>query len=529
MYNVLLVDDEPIILEGISSIIDWGRHGTTLAGTARNGIEAARFIDEHEPDIVITDIRMPGMDGLQLIEKVKQERPGIAFILLSGFSEFEYARGAMRHGVAHYLVKPCNENAISSALEEIVRELDSQRARSAFMDRLQHECATMLPHAKEQLLKEMVTNKTYGPRDWDSFTRLFRIPLTLGKVRLVLFQLEGSFEYEHLFAVKNIAEDVLDSGTLLLGTTIGERVLLLVTEPPSEAELLEKVEKTREIFLGYYRIDMTISLSEAGDMTEARKLYHDTLECLAHRFYLGEGSLITSRDVVRSPRSAGIDLESEAERILLLVKAGRLQEVKAGIRQWFDTLSEARLDIAVTQSYVIPFYLSIIRLAVPGEVGAYMKRLTLLEKLDTLPALHELVDAAAEHITRHYYESNLKQHSAVIHKVLDIIQSNLGNPQLTLNWVAKEMLYMNADYLGKLFKKELGMKFSGYVVNLRLEAAVKLMNESDDIKVFEVADRLGYGDNPQYFSQVFKKYIGCAPSEYKRVPQMSGHEGGGTA
>lgn len=109
MYKVMLVDDEKIILDGISQMIDWTSLGTRLIGTASNGVEAYERIKELLPDIVVSDIRMPGMDGLELVAAVHRSHPGIRFVLLSGFGEFDYASRAMQYGVKHYLLKPTNE------------------------------------------------------------------------------------------------------------------------------------------------------------------------------------------------------------------------------------------------------------------------------------------------------------------------------------------------------------------------------------------------------------------------------------
>src|SRR5690625_6932486 len=113
MYKVLLVDDERTILEGISGTVDWEAQGTKLCGTASNGLEALAFIKENHLDIVISDIMMPGLDGIQLIKKAYEIDPNIKWIILSGYGEFDYAQTAMRYGVKHYLLKPCNEENIS--------------------------------------------------------------------------------------------------------------------------------------------------------------------------------------------------------------------------------------------------------------------------------------------------------------------------------------------------------------------------------------------------------------------------------
>jgi two-component system response regulator YesN len=518
MYKVLLVDDERIILEGISKIIDWASLDTQLWGTARHGIEALERIAIEQPDIVITDIRMPGMDGLQLVERIHDLYPEIRMIMLSGFNEFEFARKAMLYGVKHYLLKPCSEQSINQALSEVVEELKQSQSEEQFIQRIQSELTRVLPHAKEQFLKEMVTNKTYGKREWDNFRSLFGIQLETMHVRLALFQAEGQVEYEHLFAVMNIAEDIVERPHLLLGTTIGERVLLLIHDELSEDELIGVLEQVRFIFKKFYKMDMTIALSDSGEITEARSLYRETMECLNHRFYLGEGGLITNRDITQLPEPNEADFTYDEDKLCMLVKSGRSDEVTREINELFEAMIQERLQADTAKTHVTAIYMAIIRQGLQERLPIYMKDLTKLLGLDTLHALKDFLRAAALEITLVYYEANRNKHSSIIAKVLGIIHDNLGNPLLSLHWVAGEMLYMNSDYLGKLFKKELGDKFSNYVTKVRMDKAIEWINQSEDVKVFELADRLGYGDNPQYFGQVFKKYTGFTPTEFKRAP-----------
>lgn len=518
MYKVLLVDDERIILEGISCIVDWQASGTKLIGTAKNGMEAYRMIEEHMPDIVISDIRMPGMDGLELVAKVKQGYPSIDFILLSGFSEFEYARQAMRFGVHHYLVKPCNEKAIAQSLCELVGERKLRLRRETFLASMEIELKKVLPHVKEQFFKELVTNKTYGGREWNEYCRLFRIPTVLHKVRLLLFELEGVFEFEHMFAIKNIATDIFDEETLLLSTTIGKQVLLLLKEFHEEETLFGMIERVKSTFNQYYHIDVTMALSEPGEITKARQMYRETLECLQHRFYLGEGGLITAKDISDAPKQETDELEPDEERLGLMIKSGRWSETEVELQQWFKAIAEARLGIAEVKSYLIPLYAFVVRHGLPERMNDYMKELAALERLNTLLSMQEFIMSIARDITMQHYERNKKKHSGTIAKMLAIIDNNIGNPQLSLQWVAGEMLFMNADYLGKLFKKETGYKFSHYLTKERIQKAVQYISASEDVKVFELADMLGFGDNPQYFSQVFKKHTGLTPSEFRKSP-----------
>ncbi|WP_159882089.1 response regulator transcription factor [Paenibacillus puerhi] len=514
MHKVLLVDDERIILEGISAVVDWKSANTELIGTARNGLEALDAIEENKPDIVISDIRMPAMDGLQLAAKVHERYPGIKLIMLSGFNEFEYARAAMQYGVKHYLLKPCNENKIVEALKDVSEELRQSEESERFVSNMREGLAKVLPHAKEQFLKEFVTNKTYGAHDWAYYRKLFELDVETSRIRLILFQLEGTFDYEHLFAVKNIAGDILPK--TLLSSTIGDHVIIAVEDNLPIQELHERMQRIRTTFLGYYKIDLTIAMSEAGDITSARQLYKETLECLHHRFYLGEGSLITKTDLAGPDQAPVGDFSFDEEPLLLMIKTGRWEDASAEIDEFFAKAIEHRADVYTVKSYVIQLFMAIIRQADAERINAYMSKVVHLAEMDTLHTMQSFLKEVAHEITMRQYEQHKSKHSAIVQKVIGIIEEQLANPELSLNWVAHQLLYMNADYLGKLFKKETDEKFSNYVMKARIKKATEMLDQRSDLKIFELAEQLGFGDNPQYFSQVFKKIVGCTPSEYTK-------------
>ncbi|QAY66038.1 response regulator transcription factor [Paenibacillus protaetiae] len=517
MYRILLVDDERIILEGISTMVNWQSQGAELAGTARNGIEALDLMEKLKPDIVISDIKMPGMDGLQLVEKAYELFPGTGFILLSGFSEFDYARKAMQYGVKHYLLKPCNENVILEALQELITGLEGKRHREQFMQGLQQELAKVLPHAKEQFLKELVTNKTYGQRDWDDYRRLFRIEVEKEQVQLILFQPEGEYEYEHLFAIKNIAEDLLGKSIVLLGTTIGGQALLLLKESYRQEWLFEKLQLIKETFIRFYKQDSTIAVSAPSLITDARFMYRETMECLDYRFYFGEGTIISKKDIAHVESAPAMDYDDE--KLALHLKSGNWDGAGQELELFFQELAGSRMDAVMTRSYLMTLLITIARQSRPEEMGRYMQLITKLDEQHTLKASQQFVTDIAKAVAAANHQTQKTKHSSIIERMIEVVNENIGDELLSLNWVASETLYMNADYLGKLFKKETGEKFSNFVMRQRIEKAVQLIEAAEDVKVFELAEQLGFGDNPQYFSQVFKKYTGQTPSEYRKAPK----------
>ncbi|WP_416367193.1 response regulator [Paenibacillus sanfengchensis] len=250
MYKVMLVDDERVILEGMSQVVDWGAVGAELVDTAKNGLEALDKMSASRPDVVITDISMPGLDGLGLIEQASAAYPQTRFIMLSGYKEFDYARRAMRYGVKHYLLKPCNEQQIQSALSELLQERRRMERQEQAAGVIKQRLQRVLPHVKEQFLLEFITNQTYGPLEVKYYQELFNLELEDHPIRLLLLRIAGGYDYNHLFALKNIAGDLLQSA--LLSTTLEGKLLLLLADHSGLDRLKTEIELTRTTFSQLY-------------------------------------------------------------------------------------------------------------------------------------------------------------------------------------------------------------------------------------------------------------------------------------
>ncbi len=514
-YKVLLADDERIIVEGISSVIDWEALDTELVATARNGIDAYEKIVQYRPDIVISDIRMPGMDGLSLVAKVHEEYPSIKFILLSGFSEFEYARTAMQFGVKSYLLKPCNEDRITEALTGIIAELKDKKESETFIQKLRENYKKAQPYIKSQLLTEFLSTKIHSNRDLSYYQQLFDSNIDELQVRLILFRLEGDFSYEHIFAVKNIGAEIFDSP--LLNTNIGELAVFLLEDEQGTDSLQEQIDQIRERLHEYYKIDTTVAISEGNHIQNARRLYLEALECLEHRFYLGEGSIITKKDILHGNPESHNDIIVDEQQISIKVKSGHVEDVCEEIDAFFQKMAEFRLGIPMTKSYCVQLYLAIVQTGDTDRMQDYLMGTSALLAMDTVQQMKDYIEARAKELTLEYYSRYKSKQSSVINKVISIVEDNIGNPDLSLKMIANEILYMNPDYLGKLFKQETGQRFSSFLTKLRIEKAVEYIQEMDDVKVVTLAEMIGFGDNPQYFSQVFKKQTGYTPSEYRKV------------
>lgn len=513
MYKVLLVDDERIILDGISNTIDWGSHGTQLIGTARNGIDAYNIIVQEKPHIVISDIKMPGMSGLELISRVHEEHLPVRFILLSGFGEFEYAKKAMHFGIKHYLLKPCNENSIIEALTGEIKEIKKEEEHERMIVNIENRLEKVEPYIQLQLLKEFLTDRWQWQGSWNILKRIFPVEFARQKVQILLIKFEAAIQYEHLNALESMMKNKLKSP--LLPLNLGEHLLFLIGGDHDIQGLNQLIYDVRKSFISRYQIDITVVLSDAADVSKTRELYEEALEYLNYRFYTGKGSFITKTDV-EEEKPSNLPIVDDQKKLSLKVKQRKLEDALAIVQEIFRKLQALKLDVQLTRSYVIRLYLSVIQSCSNDIMENDVNKISDLLQADTIHEMKEFIEIVITNLITKSLHLPKSEYTAPVKKVLAMIHEQIGNEELSLKWVAKK-IYMNPDYLGKLFKQETGERFSNYVTRLRIEKAKKLIENEEDVKVFELAEKVGFGDNPQYFSQVFKKFTGFTPSEYRQI------------
>jgi two-component system, response regulator YesN len=371
------------------------------------------------------------------------------------------------------------------------------------------------PYLKAQLLTEFLSGKAGTAKDLETYQQLFGHDISGKQVRLVLFKLEGDFSYEHLNVIKNSGDEMLTN--VLLNTHVGEHALFLVEDPGSIQTIHDQIVQMRERLLQNYRLNTTAAISEGDSLRNAPNLYRKALEYLEHRFYFDEGSIITPKDIQPISESLPPDILMDAQQICLKIKSGHMEDVRTEIAGAFRKMAALRPGIPLTKSYCIQLYSEIVQAGDSERMQDYLTGTSRLLGMETVQQMHDYIEEAAVEMTEEYYLRFQSKQSSVVNRVIEIVKENLGNPELSLKMVASEMLYMNADYLGKLFKQETGQRFSAYLTRLRIEKAVEHILECDDVKVVTLAEMIGFGDNPQYFSQVFKKYTGYSPSEYRKV------------
>ncbi|MGJ4851293.1 response regulator [Bacillota bacterium Meth-B3] len=517
MIQVLLADDERIMREGIANNIDWAALGMELVFSAENGRDAIEYLSAHEADLIITDVCMPRVNGLELIEAASDLRPHAEFVILSGYDEFEYASQAMRMGVRHYLLKPCSVEEMTRVLSQVsenIRRLSDERAVQTCNEQ---ELKRLLPQARMSYLRDLCLRQLDFREIEVDDRRLMR--LGEGLCRVALVEAESSLDVARVAALKALLQDHMTCPLELLTRISGRALLVLGCEAQQQDELISELHAVQQRWYSFRCERITVALSGVGGYDELSTLYDIASRCMDHRFYLGDGVIITP-DLLPSGVPLNGRIAFDMSRVLSAVSSGDTATLSTLLDQFRVRLSDGRLDAAAARGYCLELLIDILRQEDPGRLGEAVVKwaqggASTLEQM--VADIHQLAESAAE---RHYQAAS-ECYGAIVERMIELTEQMLGREDFSLTLLARDVMFMNEDYLGRLFRKRTDTKFSHYVMNLRIEHAKQLLLANADARVFEVAESVGMGNNPQYFSQLFKRITGQTPQEYRQSASSS--------
>ena len=512
--KILLADDEEIIRRGISTLIPWNNLDMELVHIAENGKDALEFILDSPVDIVITDIRMPLMDGLDLIRACSEQELSIRFILLTGYSEFEYARSAMQYGVRHYLVKPTDDTQIIAALRELSEEIEDERAHNTLFTQL-------VRHAPEDLFARLLTRLGSGASSMDSedfFLLRELLHISGDRFSLALLQVEGRFDPLLHFALTNISSDLLreqDGHAFASSASLDNAVILLISDL-TLTEASECFRKVIDNFYSFYEVPVSVTISDTLPLEEIGRMYRQVREnCVLH-YYLTPCSILTP---AKAKSLKSTHRPEQRASLTSLKKALSASDEAAALR-------EIRILFSPPQSHSYPRnewaeLITDVYLIIQGQIlepsaVAPVYPLTEILALSHLDSVAEQLSLFAADIIQknQEYRRSLQQNS--VDQILSIIEEEIANPDLSLKWIAQNRMFMNENYLSRLFQKKTGQRFSSFLISRRMSLADRLLRENPDIPLEELCDRTGFANNPSYFSTVFKKHYGYTLTQYRR-------------
>ncbi len=363
---------------------------------------------------------------------------------------------------------------------------------------------------KEQLLKEYIIGA-----DID-FLELYKDTFRISeetKVTMIVLKPDRTADYSELNYLKTLTVGEFGADNMQLCTILTDAVLVVTQFSPVPAG--SYLQKIRRMF----GTPLAIVYSSGKSLNELPDVYVKLVKCMDYRFYAKSGAMFISDEVINNDEMSVIEPDCGAvERAL---RCGDSDKVHYLIFEIFRNIEKIKPEPIIARTYCMELFVCIIRCCESEKIDKYMKGLTFIQEMKTLFEIKEYILNTANEIVMCNSPKNSRISSALIRDTLEIIDKNIGNENLSLSWIAGNVLYTNVDYLGKLFKKETGKNFSAYVMEKRMEMAKSLIIADKKDKIYEVAEKVGYGSNSQYFSQVFKKYTGVSPITYKEISKVS--------
>lgn len=528
MSQVMIVDNEEHVRNGIQTLIEWDKYGIEIAAEASDGIEALELLKRINVDILITDIRMPEMDGLSLIEHVARDYPHIKCIVMSGFDEFSYAKKAIAYGVSEYLLKPSRTQEILNAVLKLTEVIESEKRLEHTLEQLRTGFRESFPLLKEDTLRRLIT------LDNPPYDRLLSI-LSLNKIEfpnlfygVILLQIDNfhslqqQFVPEHIelykYSLKNIAEETVATEYHCVAfEQQDDIVLFLNTEEWIESEsIIPLIQTLQRNLQQHLKFTVSIGLGSFGaSASHLKNSYREATKALNNRFYNGIGKIVNYSETIDDDSDQTSYPLQQEKAILQAALQGEKEKLTDLLREFNVALKpeSSSKDQILTSTNALVFALyrfcvekNLNTAEIFGQDLIKMNRILAQSSLDRIQSLlYDMLLSISEKL-------NAKKNSnKLFHSALDYIQANF-NKDISRETVAREM-FITPGYLSLLFKQQLKLSFLEYLHHIRIKRACDHLRDRS-LKLTDIAHSVGYQDE-KYFFQVFKKYSGMTPSQYR--------------
>jgi two-component system response regulator YesN len=509
MYKVLLVDDESMARTGLRHFFDWDLNGFKIVGEASNGQKALQWIENQEVDILITDISMPVMDGLELTRWTRKVSPQTKIILLSSYNDFEYAREGIRLGASDYLLKPTLENEnLSQTLEKVKRQIIQEREKSGLIE-FRSKC-----FAEERTLLKWLANESLGNGKIEVLSEGCRIVVCSLDTKQQMKKGGGYMEFV-MEEAQNIFYRLFKKGVAVRGA-FDQIVLLLPTD--EEQHFTTSLGPFKN---GLQELGVSFTLGVSMPLAlpvQVSKAYEQAVQAVERGFFQGLGAIYSYTPLLelRTAQTA-VYFKTLKDTLKRYVCDGFRQKAEDClneiINQW--VYEQKTASEVIREAHELLYLLH----ALNPEAMQPVDRLTALSMLETVEEVKEwtfgiFTDFWSEKKNADPAESSSGEnriHQHMVAKAIEYIQSNYAKA-ISLHDVAKRV-NMSKNYFSEVFKKVTGQNFVDYLIQLRLNRSKELLQDPT-LKVYEVAEMSGFSD-VKYFSKLFKKVMQISPTDYR--------------
>ncbi|ROR27205.1 two-component system response regulator YesN [Mobilisporobacter senegalensis] len=520
--RVLLVDDEKLERVLIRKGYPWEENGFEIIGEASSGEEALEFFDIKEPDIVLTDINMPFMDGLVLTEKIRQRSEKCRVVIITGYREFDYARRACQLGVKDFILKPVNINEIATIIENIKEELKLEEGHHEEYKKLKETAAENQDIVIESFLQRLVENRIeeevakYKLSMYD-FEDLQKRCICINISPLVKDKANEEETLEYSKKILQMIQDKYKQSVSFIHYLCNIILYLYGDEADHGYDIAKEIKDriNNEIKID---VDMGISLIENGFHGIA-KAYRQSVKAISASVIIGRNCCITYKEYAEIKKDDGGKIDINWKDFEFNVENCLEAKVEEYINEYTNVIKNA----GVTDTgYLKLMAMNMLSKAATvltkhgkslgqlvGEEYLYEE----VSKIETVSEMNLCLKKIIKPILEYSDSMRTRKSNKLIDQALEYIEKHLYEQTLTLKTIAGKV-FVNESYLSRIFKQEMGESLIEYITRKRIEQSIILLNTTD-LKAYEIAEQIGISD-PHYFSICFKKQVGVTIKEYKK-------------
>lgn len=533
MYKVIIVDDEPLIRRGLRYKVDWNSLGFEIIGEASNGLDALNLLNSAGADVVITDMKMPVMDGIKMLESIKQASLMTRVIVVSAYSSFDYTHAAVKCSAFDYILKPIDGNELTEVLLRVKASIESEMGPQE-MSKYPAGIRQPIPEIKDKFLKSFFSSQLISENNLESQLVDLNLSPDLKKyicLAIMIPELTSMVketfneDYDKAFAcitrlIQNIALNKSFSVTTFRSNIYMYNFYVIIgfeTEDSTTVDIIENLKNDLEAFL---MNSIIIGVGkEINNLHEINTSFTQALDALCYRRIINESCIIFSDDLRRRNFTL-INYSSENENAFLTsLEICNFEEMEHNIYQLFDCIRNVQ-DISFRQVYKL---FSELLFLCDRVLRKYDINLEQIFKQDitsidyiackaSLPQLEHWFSEIVFNIMHFIMDKKASNMSNVVDEIKSYIETHYFE-DLSLNDLSQKF-YINKSYLSALFKKRTGQTFIDFLTSVRMDKACELLAGNNRYKVYEIARLVGYTDK-KYFSKLFKKLNGINPEEYK--------------
>ncbi|CAM3291616.1 response regulator [Brevibacillus invocatus] len=530
MYKLLLVDDEEDVREGVSQEIDWEGFGFQIAAKAENGKEAWELVERLRPDLVVTDIKMPFMDGLQLAGLIREHYPATRIMILTGFDEFDYAQKAVRLDIDEYVLKPFSAVELIEGLLKVKKRMDEEAAYRENVQLLRESYEKSLPVLREVFLTSLMSANKLTRAEIMEKAREYGIKLGASAYLVATLCLDERNQEDRqlcLFAVKNIAQEYLGSScpALLFHHNDQLVLLFLADDADNERKLYQRIqpvlEEIRRTVDKYMSFTVTIGIgTTVHDLTELAYSYENAMLALDYKAILGNNQLLFLEDVEQHTREKLRFDERKEHELVRCIKMGTYPELMTVMDELFREVEQGHVAIQEYRIYLLEIVTTILKTAkrtesesdTSQEWGGASDFLAEISTCNNLEEAKQILTLTCQKIMTRIAAGRHSSNKRLVDQAIDYTHRHYQSPDISIHRICAA-LHISPGYFSSLFKKETNMTFVTYLQSLRMEKAQELLRTTD-LKTFEIAERVGFTDS-NYFSFCFRKHVGISAKAYR--------------